>query len=281
VTVRGRAQGLKVRARPARHLPETGKTLEARKVKTNAAKPGDAKSDMSDSTSDEENIVRHAERKRLPARNRRSWAFALWTGMAGRPGERGLLQMTVFMLMWLRSCCRPGQRLGLTRKGLRPPSGGMSKHWSSLLFSEAKQKGGKTVSADVRMPLDTPCLKMLVPFSPEPRRRSSTKVWTTGWPQLTREVGECLKELGITLAIAPYQAKHSKPSVDVAQGLRDLVRVQRRQWRTTQSEQRYERRARLTERWHLLPGKTQALLIRCESHLADVLYGRPHGLALL
>jgi integrase len=123
---------------------------------------------------------------------------------------------------------------------------------------------------------------MLEPFYPELKRGNGEKVWAFDYPQFVREFNKCLKELGITLPITPYQTRHSGPSVDVARGLRDLVQVQRRgQWRTTQSVQRYEKEARLTESWHLLPADTQALLLRCESHLADVLYGRPHGLALL
>eukprot|EP00972_Heterocapsa_arctica_P033948 4998360-Heterocapsa_arctica.AAC.1 len=65
--------------------------------------------------------------------------------------------------------------MGLTRDGLQPPSSGISKYWSLLLFPEAKQKGSKTGSADVSVPLDTPYLKMLEPFYPELKRSSGEK----------------------------------------------------------------------------------------------------------
>jgi hypothetical protein len=255
-----------VEAKPARHLPETEKMLEALKAVTSAAKPDDAAiaSDDSDSTAGEENIVRHSERERLLAgrstrrlrshlaeatdgsggssfleRSQRPWPFVLWAGVAWRLVERGQRQMALFMLMCLSSYCRPSGMMGLTRDGLQPPSSGISKHWSLLLFPEG--------NPDVSVPLDTPYLKMLEPFYPELRRSSGKKVWTFDYPQFVREFGKCLKELGITLTIT-YQARLSRPSVDVARGLRDLVRVRRQgQWRTTQSVQRYEKEARLTE----------------------------------
>ena len=106
-------------------------------------------------------------------------------------------------------------------------------------------------------------------------------VWHFQYPAYLSEFKAAVKELGSTEYVIPYQSRHSGPSIDVARRLRTLAEVQRRgQWKAQKSVLRYEKEARLTESWNLLPLHIRVLLEACETHLEDVLYNRRHGLAL-
>eukprot|EP00959_Pyramimonas_sp_CCMP1952_P079962 1671709-Pyramimonas_sp.AAC.1 len=101
------------------------------------------------------------------------------------------------------------------------------------------------------------------------------KMWAFSYPQFLAVFKKALSDLQIREHIAPYQARHSGPSIDNARRYRTIEEIQKRgQWKHAKSMQRYEKAARLGQSWSLLPSQLQGTLTQCELHLEGMLLGK-------
>ena len=221
-------------------------------------------------------------RKRAPARSRRAWALGVWAALAWRLEVTQGLLMCVYLLLSLTTYCRPGELMGLRRRGLIKPTPGVCRSWSILLFPNERVERSKTSLSDVCVALDSKWAQCLTPLWPLLAKGDpDSLVFTFEYPAFMRAFQSCVKELGIEDNIIPYQTRHSGPSIDVSRGLRCTDEVQRRgQWKHVKSTIRYEKGARLGESWARLHPRLQVVCELCETHLADIVLRRPHPVSL-
>ena len=136
----------------------------------------------------------------------------------------------------------------------------MLEHWSILLFPEHLGKPSKTMQFGDSVEMDDPRVSFLSPvlatMSSEKDERSA---WSFAYPDYLQAFKRVVGEMGYPNGV-PYQARHSGPSTDLADGTRSLAEAQRRgRWAQARSMARYERRARLAAEWMKLPARTRTM----------------------
>ena len=77
--------------------------------------------------------------------------------------------------------------------------------------------------------------------------------------------------------MVPYQARHSGPSIDRANKVRDLEEVQTRGgWLTRKSVMRYEKAGRLAASWHKLGPSVQSTCKSAERYIDSIMLGHAY-----
>ena len=180
---------------------------------------------------------------------------------------KGHVQKAVFNLLQVSTYHRPGSLLKLRKLGLVRPTSGVTGVWSMATSLSETSDVSKVGTKDDSIMLDSEWL---------PWRRYGSCVEL----QLPRapdgvQAKQCAEELKI--AVVPYQARHSGPSIDRANKSRDLDEVRKRGgWLTRQSVNRYEKAGRLAATWQKLDHSVQSACKPAERHLESIILGHPY-----
>ena len=218
-------------------------------------------------------------RRLTPTVTRKPMPWPFWCGVATLLAKKHHLGMGVFVLLSVSGYFRPSELLSVRRCDIFAPSPGVLEHWSILLFPEHLGKPSKTMQFGDSVEMDDPRVSFLSPvlatMSSEKDERSA---WSFAYPDYLQAFKRVVGEMGYPNGV-PYQARHSGPSTDLADGTRSLAEAQRRgRWAQARSMARYERRARLAAEWMKLPARTrtmcQVAVIQLEATFRNLCRGR-------
>ena len=135
----------------------------------------------------------------------------------------------------------------------------------------------KTKTMDDSILLDTPAFQPWIATVCQILQEGDEShfIWKFSYQDFVREFGRSVKRLGIEHSVVPYMARHSGPSIDRVQGLRDLLEIQKRGRRSQfKSVQRYEKHARLAEVTNSLSAASVAFMKAADAHLEALLLHR-------
>jgi hypothetical protein len=215
------------------------------------------------------NITPTVTRKPMP------WPF--WCGVATLMAKQNL-GLGVFVLLSVSGYFRPSELLSVRRCDIFAPKTGVLEHWSILLFPEHLGKPSKTMQFGDSVEMDDVRIKFLMPI---PAAMSSdldvSSAWSFAYPDYFQLFKRVVTEMGYPSGV-PYQARHSGPSTDLADGTRSLAEAQRRgRWAQASSMARYERRARLAAEWMKLSLRTRTMCQVAASQLEATFLTRCRG----
>ena len=165
---------------------------------------------------------------------------------------------SIMVLLSVECYLRPSEALSLTGQSLLPPTTSAVPHWVVLLFPQREQttvqSWGRGRHSGDRLGTGKLDAKSL-PGACEPR------AVPTAFQTDTRRSSK----FSVRIEAVPYQMRHPGPSLDLAQGIRDITSCQKRgRWATMTSLKRYEKHGRLNDTWRLLSPGTQAYCLTCE-----------------
>jgi integrase len=202
-------------------------------------------------------------RRRCPSRSRRPWPLMVWAMLAWRMAAVGRWDMALFTLLLVCTYMRPGEGLALRKCDLIPPSPGVLKHWSILLFPQERVPSSKTLAKDESLVMDSSYMAWWDRVLPLLKQgKAESRVFAFSYEHYIPVFKQAAAEIGLP-DLVPYQARHSGASVDAANHYRTIAEIQRRgRWKTSASVQRYEKHAQL--------GKSAASLNPRQQHVFAV-----------
>ena len=108
--------------------------------------------------------------------------------------------------------------------------------------------------------------------------KESDFIWPFSHHGFCREFTLHVARVGIGHSVVPYMAHHSGPSINRMNGLRDLLKIQKRcRWLQLKSVQRYEKAASPAEVTSSSSAESVAYMKAAEAHLdAALLHRRKH-----
>ncbi len=105
------------------------------------------------------------------------------------------------------------------------------------------------------------------------------QIWDFDYTDVAAELKEVSKLISVELTL--YQCRHSGPSIDRANGERDIGEVRKRGgWKAWKSLARYEKSARLANTFERLTEAQKTFFRTCEGQLAAFMSGRDVEIAL-
>jgi hypothetical protein len=199
-------------------------------------------------------------RRLTPTVTRKPMPWPFWCGVATLLAKKHHLGMGVFVLLSVSGYFRPAELLSVRRCDIFAPSSGVLEHWSILLFPEHLGRPSKTMQFGDSVEMDDPRISFLAPvLAAMSSETDESSAWSFAYPDYLQAFKRVVAEMGYPGGV-PYQARHSGPSTDLADGTRSLAEAQRRgRWAQARSMARYERRARLAAEWMKLPARTRSM----------------------
>eukprot|EP00435_Cladocopium_sp_Y103_P042465 s504_g11.t1 len=215
-------------------------------------------------------------RKLCPSRSRLAFPLAVWCGLSWRMVVHGQAAMALFNLLQVSTYHRPGSLLKLRRMGLVKPTAGITSTWSMVTSLNETEDTSKVGSKDDSILLDSQWLQFAHPLlAGLSKGKPMDYVWEFSYPEYLKVFNMCAKEL--KLPVVPYQARHSGPSIDRANKVRDLEEVQKRGgWLTRKSVMRYEKAGRLAASWHKLGPSVQSTCKSAERYIDSIMLGHAY-----
>jgi hypothetical protein len=215
-------------------------------------------------------------RKLCPPRSRLAFPLAVWCGLSWRMVVHGQAAMALFNLLQVSTYHRPGSLLKLRRMGLVKPTAGITSTWSMVTSLNEAEDTSKVGSKDDSILLDSQWLQFAHPLlAGLSKGKPMDYVWEFSYPEYLKIFNMCAKEL--KLPVVPYQARHSGPSIDRANKVRDLEEVQTRGgWLTRKSVMRYEKAGRLAASWHKLGPSVQSTCKSAERYIDSIMLGHAY-----
>ena len=216
-------------------------------------------------------------RKLCPSHSRRPLPWAAWCGIAAEMAREKQYLAACMCLVSVDAYLRPSEAVNLTCGSLMPPSAQGVNAWVLRLFPQEEAARSKVGESDDTISMDSPRLRWLAPvFAQIAKRDKEQKAFGMDYAQYLEIFSRAVSRMG--LKAVPYQARHSGPSIDRAQGARTQAECQKRgRWRSMKSLQRYEKHGRLNESWRDIGHEAQLFGRQCEAAIEKIVL---HGAAV-
>ena len=173
----------------------------------------------------------------------------VWTALAWRLTVKHRVSVAIFILPLVTTCCWSSELLAARAQDLAPPSRQVVSYWSLLIASRHQHRATKKGVFSDSVLLDAPHTAFLNPTLKVLQGNGGNALLQTfTYPDLAGALAETASEL--RASVTAYQARHCRPSIDLAWKLRDITSVQKRcRWVAMSSVVRNERHARLATEW--------------------------------
>ena len=158
----------------------------------------------------------------------------------------------------------PSEALSLTGQSLPSPTTSAVPHWVVLLFPQENRQRSKVGAADDTVAIDSARVNWMQRVFPVlANQQKFQPLFQTDHQSFFEVFRRATNNIGIYAV--PYQMRHSGPSLDLVQGIRDITSCRKRgRWATMTSLKRYEKHGRLNDTWRLLSPGTQAYCLTCK-----------------
>ena len=203
-------------------------------------------------------------RKLSPSFSRKPLTWPVSCALAVEMTRLGHPLLSIMVLLSVECYLRPSEALSLTGQSLLPPATSAVPHWVVLLFPQENRQRSKVGAADDTVAIDSGRVNWMQRVFPVlANRQKSQPLFQTDYQSFLEVFRRATNNIGIEAV--PYQMRHSGPSLDLAQGIRDITSCQKLGfWATMTSLKRYEKHGRLNDTWRLLSPGTQAYCLTCE-----------------
>ena len=199
--------------------------------------------------------------------------MSLWSGLAVDLASRGHMQMGLMLLLMVSAYLRPNEALNMKKADILAPQKCVTQYYSLLLFREELPERSKTGESDDSVVLDAEWLMWANPLWEQLRQGpAESPVWSFAYPAFLKQFRISAERIGV--AVVPYQARHSGPSIDRISKLRPLDEVQKRgRWKSFKGVTRYEKAGRLQYSANSYTVQQHAYLDVCEARLGPLMLG--------
>ena len=145
----------------------------------------------------------------------------VWCAMAVEMTRLGHPLLSIMVLLSVECYLRPSEALSLTGQSLLPPATSAVPHWVVLLIPHENRQRCKVGAADDTVAIDSGRVNWVQRVFPVlANQQKSQPLFQTDYQSFLEVFWRATNNIGIEAL--PYQMWHSGPSLDLAQGMRDL-----------------------------------------------------------
>ena len=162
-----------------------------------------------------------------PSFSRKPLTWPVWCAMAVEMTRLGHTLLSIMVLLSVECYLRPPEALSLTGQSLLPPVTSAVPNWVVLSFPQENRQRSKVGAADDTVAIDSRRVnwmqRVFLVLANQPK---SQPLFQTEYQSFLEVFRRTTNNIGIEAV--PYQMRHSGPSLDHAQGTRDITSCQKR-----------------------------------------------------